>query len=163
MKKYIYLSLFVIHSFACASEPENEGVEERRVIPRSLSDSNLILGEYIFLRSTFPNDYCHFVKFFSDPECIKYWGSGDTETEIEVKEDFKRASEETAKQCPCNYHWTVCSHDGVVGKIALYDLYGEKEEKAEIAYYTLPKYQGRKYTIHAGNLALSFAYNHWGR
>ena len=73
MKKYIYLSFLVLCSFANAAEPENEGAEERRVIPRSLSDSNIILGEYVFLRPTFPDDYTHFISFYarSDVKIIR--------------------------------------------------------------------------------------------
>ncbi|MES2607651.1 MAG: GNAT family N-acetyltransferase [Pseudomonadota bacterium] len=161
MKKYIYFSFLIVCSFVNAGELENDAVEEKNLIPRSLSDSNIIRGEYIFLRPTFPNDYLHFVSFYADPLSIQYLGNGRTKTEDQLIEIFNKSSAENTKQYPDAHHWTICAHDGVAGKMALLNFCGTNVEKTEIAYYIDPKYQGRNYAIRASKLGLSFAAENW--
>lgn len=97
-----------------------------------------LASEYVFLLPIKPGDHRYFSSIFTSQNCMKYFGSGKTQT----LEDMEKMNTDRAYRTLLNkesFTWTLYTHDGIVGRINIF----KSEDRMEIAFCVVPEQSGK--------------------
>ncbi len=117
---------------------------------------NTLVGERLFLRPVFPQDYVSFLPIFTDPVTMKYVGSGVPSSPERVQNVTAIWAFNNNQAHPASFNWAIIIHEGVVGRLAFFTNNEKEEPIDEIAYGLNPAFHGRGIGTDAVRLAVKF-------